>query len=172
MPPDGVPLQTPEKILSSSEILTLAQMFTSLGITKIRLTGGEPLLRPDLIELVASLGSLANVNSIGMTTNGLTLTRKKLIKLKEGGLTGVNISLDTLIDEKFVEVTRRKGLSKVLENIDHAVEVLGGENVKVNVVVMKGFNCNELADFVAMTKHRNINMRFIEWMPFSDNGWR
>ena len=87
-------------------------------------------------------------------------------------MTGVNISLDTLIDEKFVEVTRRKGLSKVLENIDHAVEVLGGENVKVNVVVMKGFNCNELVDFVAMTKHRNINMRFIEWMPFSDNGWR
>jgi len=129
------------------------------------------LLRGDLVEVISGINDIPGVDTIGMTTNGLTLTHKKLLSLKEAGLTSVNVSLDTLVDKKFVEITRRKGLNKVLANIDAACDVLGSENVKINVVVMKGFNDDELASFVRLTKDRDINVRFIEWMPFSDNGW-
>ncbi len=89
----------------------------------------------------------------------------------ENGLTHANISLDTLQHDKFQEITRRKGLSQVMKAIDHASELLPQGNVKVNCVVMKGFNDNELRDFILLTKDKPVDIRFIEWMPFNDNGW-
>lgn len=136
----------------------------------MRLTGGEPLLRKDLSNIISSIATDQSINSVGITTNGITLSRH-LPTLVENGLTHANISLDTLQSNKFEEITRRKGLSQVLKAIEHASELLPKGNVKVNCVVMKGFNDNELRDFIELTKDLPVDMRFIEWMPFNDNGW-
>jgi len=118
-----------------------------------------------------------SINSVGITTNGLTLSRQ-LPTLLDSGLTHANISLDTLNDAKFTDITRRKGLKTVLKAIDDAVEQFGDRyghdtpgRVKINCVVMNGFNDAELRQFVMLTKHRKVDVRFIEWMPFNDNGW-
>ena len=138
---------------------------------QVRLTGGEPLLRKDLSEIISSIASESNnINSVGITTNGLTLSRK-LPSLVENGLTHANISLDTLEATKFEEITRRKGLKQVMKAIQDASDLLPRGNVKVNCVVMNGFNDNELRDFVHLTKDMEVDIRFIEWMPFNDNGW-
>ena len=134
------------------------------------MTGGEPLLRHDLPRIISSISSDSKINSVGITTNGITLTRH-LPSLIESGLTHANISLDTLQANKFLEITRRKGLSQVMKAIENASEQLPVGNVKVNCVVMKGFNDNELRDFVHLTKDLPVDVRFIEWMPFNDNGW-
>ena len=107
---------------------------------------------------------------MGITTNGITLSRQ-LPSLVESGLTHANISLDTLQANKFHEITRRKGLTQVLKAIENATEYLPKGNVKINCVVMKGFNDNELRDFIHLTKDLPVDMRFIEWMPFNNNGW-
>jgi cyclic pyranopterin phosphate synthase len=158
-------------------------------------------LRPNLVDLISQLSLVLqqqqqqdkddhnshNITpSLGMTTNGFTL-EKQLPQLVEAGLTHVNISLDTLKEDKFVEITRRKGLDRVLGAIEAASELLGHNEVggkkknktavKVNCVVMKDFNDDELTDFVSQIQpggiweHSNVQLRFIEWMPFSDNGW-
>lgn len=127
-------------------------------------------MRQDLPQIVASISSRPNVKSVGITTNGITLSRH-LPSLVEAGLTHANISLDTLDDSKFVEITRRKGLAQVLRSIEDACAMLPKGNVKINCVVMKGFNDVELRDFVNMSKDLPVDIRFIEWMPFNDNGW-
>jgi len=141
-----------------------------LPILQVRLTGGEPLLRKDLPQIIASIAARPNINSVGITTNGITLSRQ-LPSLVEAGLTHANISLDTLNDTKFTEITRRKGLKVVLKAIEDACHALPKGNVKINCVVMKGFNDNELRDFVDISKDLPVDVRFIEWMPFNDNGW-
>ena len=141
-----------------------------IHIFKVRLTGGEPLLRKDLPEIISSIASRPTINSVGITTNGITLSRH-LPTLVEAGMTHANISLDTLVDSKFTEITRRKGLSKVLKAIEDACEMLPKGNVKINCVVMKGFNDDELRDFVQLSQDLPVDVRFIEWMPFNDNGW-
>lgn len=170
MPPDGVPLQPEEKLLNAKEIDRLVSLFTAGGVNKVRLTGGEPLLRQDLPQIISSIAQKPNMKSIGITTNGITLSRH-LPSLVEAGMTHANISLDTLDDAKFVEITRRKGLSLVLRAIEDACAMLPQGNVKINCVVMKGFNDNELRDFVNISKNLPVDIRFIEWMPFNDNGW-
>lgn len=170
MPPEGIPLQKQDKLLQASEIDRLVQLFSSNGVDKVRLTGGEPLLRKDLAEIISSISLNPTIQSIGITTNGITLSRK-LQSLVDAGLTHVNISLDTLQPPKFKEITRRNGLSQVLRSIEDACHALPTGNVKVNCVVMKRFNDNELRDFIGMTKDLPIDVRFIEWMPFNDNGW-
>ncbi len=144
--------------------------FNIQSYPQVRLTGGEPLLRKDLPQIISSIAEKPNINSVGITTNGITLSRN-LPSLVEAGLTHANISLDTLNDAKFTEITRRKGLSTVLKAIENACDALPKGNVKINCVVMKGFNCNELRDFVDISKDLPIDVRFIEWMPFNDNGW-
>jgi molybdenum cofactor biosynthesis enzyme MoaA len=134
------------------------------------LTGGEPLLRQDLPQIISSIASRPNINSVGITTNGITLSRS-LPSLVEAGLTNANISLDTLEDSKFIEITRRKGLKTVLKAIEDSCDMLPKGNVKINCVVMNGFNDNEMRDFVELTKDLPVDVRFIEWMPFNDNGW-
>ncbi|XP_009614986.1 GTP 3',8-cyclase, mitochondrial isoform X1 [Nicotiana tomentosiformis] len=169
MPAEGVELTPSPQLLSQDEIVHLASLFVSSGVNKIRLTGGEPTIRKDIEELCLQLSSLKGLKTLAMTTNGITLG-KKLPKLKDSGLNLVNISLDTLVPAKFEFMTRRKGHQRVMESIDAAVE-LGYNPVKVNCVVMRGFNDDEICDFVELTRKRPINVRFIEFMPFDGNVW-
>lgn len=180
MPPEGVPLQPKEDLLDAGEIAKLAGMFAAGGVDKVRLTGGEPLLRADLPEIISSIRSIPGINSVGITTNGLTLSRR-LPSLIDAGLTHVNVSLDTLREDRFEHITRRRGLTKVLRAIDDAAEAFRSAypdaaeragRVKINNVVMRGFNDDELRDFAALTLDMGgVDVRFIEWMPFLDNGW-
>ena len=140
---------------------------SNLGVSKIRFTGGEPLIRKDLLDLIQFTSQKTDISSIHLTTNGVLLSKyiKQLVKL---GLDGVNISLDTLDKEKFQKITRREGLDKVLEGLHLAIQS-GIKSIKVNVVAMKDFNNDEILDFVELTKFNDITIRFIELMPFDSH---
>ena len=169
MPEEGVQLSPRESILTFEEIERLAGLFVAAGVTKIRLTGGEPLVRRDVEKLVGRLAAIDGLRSLSMTTNGLLLGRKGAA-LRKAGLDSINISLDTFQPGRFQEIARRPGLEGVLESIDLALE-LGFDPVKVNCVVMKGVNDDELIDFVSFTREKPVQVRFIEFMPFTGNGW-
>ncbi|CCX15297.1 Similar to Molybdenum cofactor biosynthesis protein 1; acc. no. Q5RKZ7 [Pyronema omphalodes CBS 100304] len=170
MPSEGIELSPASHLLSTNEIIEVARLFVSEGVTKIRLTGGEPTVRKDVVELVRRLGELRSLGlkEIAITSNGVSLLRK-LPAMVEAGLTAVNLSLDTLIPAKFELITRRRGLEKVLQSMDEALRL--GVRVKVNTVVMRGVNEEELGDFVEMTKDKEVEVRFIEYMPFDGNKW-
>ncbi|XP_021730917.1 GTP 3',8-cyclase, mitochondrial-like isoform X2 [Chenopodium quinoa] len=169
MPADGVELTPGPELLSKDEIVRLASLFVNCGVNKIRLTGGEPTIRKDIEDICLQLSELKGLKTLAITTNGLTLARK-LPKLKMCGLNAVNISLDTLVPAKFEFMTRRRGHEKVIESINTAVN-LGYDPVKVNCVVMRGFNDDEICDFIELTREKPINIRFIEFMPFDGNVW-
>ncbi|NXF46538.1 MOCS1 protein, partial [Oceanites oceanicus] len=169
MPEEGVQLTPKSELLTAQEIITLARLFVKEGVEKIRLTGGEPLIRPDVVDIVGQLYKLEGLKTIAVTTNGINLARL-LPRLKEAGLNAINISLDTLVPAKFEFIVRRKGFHKVMEGIHKATE-LGYRPVKVNCVVMRGFNEDELLDFVDFTKDLPLDVRFIEYMPFDGNKW-
>ncbi|XP_040467443.1 molybdenum cofactor biosynthesis protein 1 isoform X2 [Falco naumanni] len=169
MPEEGVQLTPKSELLTAQEIITLARLFVKEGVEKIRLTGGEPLIRPDVVDIVGQLYKLEGLKTIAVTTNGINLTRL-LPRLKEAGLNAINISLDTLVPAKFEFIVRRKGFHKVMEGIHKATE-LGYRPVKVNCVVMRGFNEDELLNFVDFTKDLPLDVRFIEYMPFDGNKW-
>ncbi|KAM9608229.1 molybdenum cofactor biosynthesis protein 1 isoform 4-T4 [Morphnus guianensis] len=169
MPEEGVQLTPKSELLTAQEIITLARLFVKEGVEKIRLTGGEPLIRPDVVDIVGQLYKLEGLKTIAVTTNGINLTRL-LPRLKEAGLNAINISLDTLVPAKFEFIVRRKGFHKVMEGIHKATE-LGYRPVKVNCVVMRGFNEDELLGFVDFTKDLPLDVRFIEYMPFDGNKW-
>ena len=169
MPEEGVQLRPKNDMLSFEEIVRLARLFAKEGVTKIRLTGGEPLIRRDLSTLVAELSKIPGIASVAITTNGLLLT-KQLDDLKRAGATLFNISLDTLRENRFREITRRGGLQNVLDAIQATVDA-GYRPVKVNCVVQRGVNDDELANFVELTKDGPLEIRFIEFMPFDGNAW-
>ncbi|XP_032040588.1 molybdenum cofactor biosynthesis protein 1 isoform X1 [Aythya fuligula] len=169
MPEEGVQLTPKSELLTAQEIITLARLFVKEGVEKIRLTGGEPLIRPDVVDIVGQLNKLEGLKTIAITTNGINLARL-LPRLKEAGVNAVNISLDTLVPAKYEFVVRRKGFHKVMEGIHKATE-LGYRPVKVNCVVMRGFNEDELLGFVEFTKDLPLDVRFIEYMPFDGNKW-
>ncbi|NXN22690.1 MOCS1 protein, partial [Nycticryphes semicollaris] len=169
MPEEGVQLTPKSELLTAQEIITLAKLFVKEGVDKIRLTGGEPLIRPDVVDIVGQLYKLEGLKTIAVTTNGINLARL-LPRLKEAGLNAINISLDTLVPAKFEFIVRRKGFHKVMEGIHKATE-LGYRPVKVNCVVMRGFNEDELLAFVDFTKDLPLDVRFIEYMPFDGNKW-
>ncbi|XP_062475046.1 molybdenum cofactor biosynthesis protein 1 isoform X2 [Pezoporus occidentalis] len=169
MPEEGVQLTPKSDLLTTQEIITLAKLFVKEGVEKIRLTGGEPLIHPDVVDIVGQLRKLEGLKTIAVTTNGMNLTRL-LPRLKEAGLNAINISLDTLVPAKFEFIVRRKGFHKVMEGIHKATE-LGYRPVKVNCVVMRGFNEDELLGFVDFTKDLPLDVRFIEYMPFDGNKW-
>nr|XP_010913894.1 GTP 3',8-cyclase, mitochondrial [Elaeis guineensis] len=169
MPADGVELIPSPELLTHDEIIRLAELFVSEGVDKIRLTGGEPTIRKDIEGICLHLSNLKGLKTLAMTTNGIVLA-KKLPKLKECGLNAINISLDTLVPAKFEFMTRRKGHGRVMESINAAIE-LGYNPVKVNCVVMRGINDDEICDFVELTREKPINVRFIEFMPFDGNVW-
>ncbi|KAF1791249.1 Rad4 beta-hairpin domain 3 [Phytophthora cactorum] len=169
MPEDGVPLQPTEELLTTSEITRLAKVFASSGVKRIRLTGGEPLLRRDLVELVAQIRAIPGIESVGITTNGITL-QKKLLALQQAGVDRLNVSLDTLKPDKFAHITRRQGFTRVMNSILEA-QTLGFSPLKINCVVQRRFNLDEVVDFVAFTEKHAVDVRFIEWMPFDSNRW-
>eukprot|EP00842_Homolaphlyctis_polyrhiza_P000892 jgi/Hompol1/1803/HPOL_000511-RA len=171
MPADGVALTPKNSLLTTPEILRLARLFVDNGVTKIRLTGGEPTLHRDLPDIVAGLNDLraAGLKTIGITTNGIALKRK-LPALLANGLDQLNISLDTLDKARFEQMTLRKGLDAVLDSIHSALE-MPFEAVKVNAVVIRNANDDEIASFVKLTKDTRLYMRFIEYMPFNGNEW-
>lgn len=171
MPEEGIQLSPNANLLQKEEIIRLARLFVDQGVTKIRLTGGEPTVRPDIIELVQELGNLKQIGlkSLAMTSNGIALKRK-LPQLVQGGLDTLNVSLDTLDPHLFEIMTRRRGFDKVVAAIDEAVR-LDMPHVKINTVVMRGINDQEVLNFAAYTKDRPVNVRFIEYMPFDGNKW-
>jgi len=169
MPEEGIDLTKRDELLSTEELLRLTRLFTEAGIEKIRLTGGEPTVRKDLPELARTMRAMPGVKHIGITTNGILL-KKQLPRLHKAGIDLLNISLDTLQPDKFEIMTRRKGHQRVLDSIDTAIE-MGYEPVKVNVVLMRGKNDDEMEAFVELTRHKPINVRFIEYMPFDGNVW-
>jgi cyclic pyranopterin phosphate synthase len=168
MPAEGVPLSPKSHLLTFEEIERLAALFVSEGVTKIRLTGGEPLVRKEVEDIVTQLGKLQGLETLAMTTNGLQLA-KKLPRLQAAGLNLLNISLDTLKPHKFQHITRRKGFESVMDSINLAIKL--GYKPKINMVAMKGFNDDEVIDFVVLTKDKPIEVRFIEYMPFDGNKW-
>ncbi|XP_076276600.1 molybdenum cofactor synthesis 1 isoform X3 [Lasioglossum baleicum] len=169
MPAEGVTLTKNDGIMRTEEIIKIASLFVEEGVRKIRLTGGEPTVRKDIVDVIAGLKELPGLKQVAITTNGLTLTRQ-LPSLQRAGLDAINISLDTLREDRFEQFTRRKGWSRVVAAIDLAIQ-LGYNPVKVNCVVMNGFNDDELVNFVNLTKSRPIEVRFIEYMPFQGNKW-
>ena len=175
MPEEGVPLSPPAHLLTTPEITYLSSLFVSQGVTKIRLTGGEPTIRRDILSLMHQIGHLRRdgLKELCLTTNGITL-RKKLDSMAEAGLTGVNLSLDTLDPFQFQIMTRRKGFDAVLKSIDRILEMnkLGaGIKLKINCVVMRGINEREIVAFVEMGREKDVEVRFIEYMPFDGNKW-
>ena len=169
MPAQGVSLTASDKLLTLPEMVTLVTSFAQAGVTKLRLTGGEPLIRADIINIVSALSSISGISQVGITTNGITL-EKKALALKNAGLTHVNVSLDTLHEVKFQKITRRKGLHRVLSAI-HYASTLGFAKVKVNCVIQRGLNDMEIVDFVRLSQNFPLDVRFIEWMPFDKNAW-
>ncbi|KAI9675769.1 MAG: hypothetical protein M1817_001136 [Caeruleum heppii] len=175
MPEEGVPLSPPKHLLTTPEILYLSALFVSQGVTKIRLTGGEPTIRHDILPLMRSIGALRSqgLRELCLTTNGIALHRK-LEGMVEAGLTGVNLSLDTLDPYQFQIMTRRKGFDAVMRSINRILEMnkLGaGVKLKINCVVMRGINERELIPFVELGRDQDIEVRFIEYMPFDGNKW-
>jgi cyclic pyranopterin phosphate synthase len=163
MPPEGVPWRSHAEILRYEEIETVVRAAARLGITKVRLTGGEPLVRPGIVDLVQLLAHVPRVDDLAMTTNGILLARYAAA-LAEAGLQRVNVSLDTLRPERFQRITRRGKLADVLEGIEAARRV-GLEPVKINTVVIRGMNDDEVVDLARKTMEAGWDIRFIEVMP-------
>ena len=168
MPAEGVWQISHKDILTYEEIQAIVQAAAELGINKIRLTGGEPLVRSGLSKLIQMLAEIDAIDDISLTTNG-TLLGRYAAELKSAGLRRINVSLDTLKPEKFEFITRRDMFSDVLEGIDVARSV-GLNPVKINTVVMSGINDDELLDFAAKTINEEWHVRFIELMPFAGQG--
>jgi cyclic pyranopterin phosphate synthase len=158
-------------LFSYEELIRVVRQAVDLGISKLRLTGGEPLLRRNVMHLVRELAAIEKLRDIRITTNGVLLARYAR-DLHEAGVRKVNISLDTLRRERFREITGRDYFGEVLEGIDRVLE-LGFSPVKLNVVVMRGINDDEIPDFARLSMEKNLQVRFIEYMPIgNDTRWR
>jgi len=168
MPPEGVLWRPREDILSYEEIVRVVWIAAGLGVRKIRLTGGEPLIRAGLTDLVAALAQIPGIEEISLTTNAILLAHLAQ-PLAEAGLARVNISLDTLQPERFARITRFGQLDQVWRGIE-AAERAGLTPLKLNMVVVRGVNDDELADFARLTLTRPWHVRFIELMPVGNAG--
>lgn len=169
MPHEGLQWKRKDQLLTYEEIIRISRVFAQMGVDKIRLTGGEPLVRKDLDVLIEQLSLIDGIKTIAMTTNG-TLLEKVASHLKDVGLKALNISLDTFNQQRFEEVTRRDDFSNVIGGLEAALAA-DFESLKLNMVVMKGVNDDEIIDFVEYAKDKKMNVRFIEYMPFKDNAW-
>ena len=166
MPAEGILLSPKSSLMTADEIFAIATVFVNNGVDKIRLTGGEPLLRKDFPEIIAQLASLET--EISITTNGI-LIDKHIAILKQYKVKKINLSLDTLIPSKFETITLRNQFEKVIDNLHLLLN--NDFKVKINVVLIKGFNDNEIIDFIRLTQHLPLSVRFIEFMPFAGNDW-
>ena len=166
MPEEGVQLSPKSHLMTYEEIYEIAKTFVNHGVTKIRLTGGEPLIRKDIPVILEKLATLPVELSI---TSNAVIIDKFIDILKANGVKKINVSLDSLDAAKFKHITRRHEFEKVYNNI--LLLVKEGFTVKVNAVLIKGFNDNEIIDFIHFTKDLPISVRFIEFMPFDGNKW-
>ncbi len=166
MPPEGVELGPKSQYMTADEILDIASEFVAMGVTKIRLTGGEPLIRKDFEQILRSLASLKV--EIAITSNAVILD-KYLDLFKELGVKNLNLSLDSLHKDKFSTITRRNYFDKVMANIQ--LFLAEGFKLKINTVLMKGFNEEEIIPFIEWAKDKDLHVRFIEFMPFDGNNW-
>ena len=167
MPEGGIPLKKSTNIMSQDVIHRILKVSSELGVNKVRFTGGEPLIHPNIISLVEIANKTPGIDSVHITTNAVFL--KNIIgDLQKAGLKGINISIDTLDVKKYLLMTRRNTLNKAIEGLEAAISV-GLQSIKINVVVLRGFNDYELKDFAELTKEHPITVRFIELMPFDDN---
>ncbi|GHO42560.1 GTP 3',8-cyclase MoaA [Ktedonospora formicarum] len=172
MPAEGLPWLTKAEILSYEELVRISRVAVSMGIEQIRLTGGEPLVRRDLPELVRQLRQLDGLHSLSLTTNGILL-KQQAQALADAGLTRINVSLDSLIREKFTQLTRRDQLARVLESLDELAKYPSIHPIKINAVAMRGFSESEVLDFVRFARDKAYVMRWIEFMPLdADQIWR
>ena len=154
-------------ILTYDEIVKLATILARLGIEKIRVTGGEPLVRPKVEDLIKSLSNIDEVKAISMTTNALLL-RDKVMQLRDAGLSSINVSLDTFKEDRFKAITGIRGLSKVMKAIRVADDA--GLKIKINTVIMRGWNDDEIPDFARFARFTGYTVRFIEFMPLDGSG--
>lgn len=166
MPADGVGSITHANILSLEDTARLIRIGAELGIRKVRLTGGEPLVRKNVSQLVHYINEIEAIDDIAITTNGL-LFAEYADELKAAGLNRVNFSLDSLVAEKFRYITRTGDLSRVMKGIEKAL-ALELHPIKINVVVIKGFNDDEIYDFAELASKYPLHIRFIEFMPIGD----
>jgi cyclic pyranopterin phosphate synthase len=166
MPEEEYEFTPASRLMQADEIESIAKIFVAQGVNKIRLTGGEPLVRKDAADIIQRLGALGV--RLTLTTNATRL-HEFIDVIKAAGITSLNISLDTLDKDRFMLMTRRDQYDRVRSNI--ALAIRAGLHVKVNAVVMKGLNDGEIVDFIRWTKDEPIHVRFIEFMPFSGNKW-
>jgi len=166
MPAEGIVLTPKKELMTAEEIVAIAKVFVNKGVDKIRLTGGEPLLRKDFPEIIEKLSLLGA--EISITTNGILIDRH-LDVLKRFNVTNINLSLDTLVASKFTTITLRNQFEKVIDNLYLLLN--NNFKIKINVVLIKGFNNNEIIDFIKLTQFLPLSIRFIEFMPFAGNEW-
>lgn len=172
MPEEGLQFEPEEKILSFEEIVSVVRVLAPLGVRKLRLTGGEPMVRKDLVKLIEMLSAIEGIEDIALTTNGIFLATQAQ-SFKAAGLTRVNISLDSLRADRFAQITRGGDVQKVLASIDACIEA-GISPIKINVVLMNGINVDEVGDFLRLSMEKPVFVRFIEYMPIGhhDQQWK
>ena len=167
MPEDGIRYMPKKDLLTFEEITRLISIMASMGVTKVRLTGGEPFVRSDLMKLIRNIVEIQGIRDVHLTTNGV-LTAQHIPELKRLGIASVNLSLDTLDRQRFHEITRRDEFEPVMETlrqlIDHDIPV------KINAVVMEGKNIGDIVPLIELTRSNNVDVRFIEEMPFNGEG--
>lgn len=166
MPEEGIQLRDREEFMTGEELLLIAEKFVELGVKKIRLTGGEPLIKKNIHQIIDGLSSLGV--ELAITTNAVLLDRY-IDLLWDNEVKNINISLDSLKADRFNNISRRNYFDRIKKNIDLAIE--RGFNVKINVVLMRGVNDDEILDFIEWSRTDPIQVRFIEFMPFDGNNW-
>jgi GTP 3',8-cyclase len=172
MPAEGLPWLKKAEILSYEEIERIARVAVKIGIEQIRLTGGEPLVRRDVPDLVRQLRKIEELHSLSLTTNGILL-KQQAGALAEAGLNRINVSLDSLVREKFAQLTRRDQLSRVLEGLEELEKYPSIHPIKINAVAVRGYSEEEVLDFVQLARRKAYRMRWIEFMPLdADQLWR
>lgn len=166
MPEEGIQLRDKAEFMSSEELVEIAMVFVEMGVKKIRLTGGEPLIKRGFANLIRTLGEMPI--ELALTTNAV-LIDKYLDDLIVAGVRNINVSLDSLKEDRFNSISRRNYFQKIKSNIDLLLQ--NNFNVKINVVLMRGVNDDEVIDFIEWTRTEKIHVRFIEFMPFDGNNW-
>jgi len=167
MPEEGIPLISHEEILTYEEMLRVVRVFAAQGISKVRLTGGEPLVRKGIVDFISRLSQIQQIKDLSLTTNGILL-KEFAQDLKQAGLKRINISLDSLKKERFLQITRRDDFERVWGGIEEALRV-GLSPIKINMVAIQGLNDDEIESFARLTLHLPLTVRYIEYMP-SGNG--
>ena len=167
MPEEGVCKLRHDQMLTEEEMVRAVQAAAKLGIEKVRVTGGEPLTKPNILSICRQVAQVPGIQEVSITTNGIRLP-ELAVPLREAGVRRVNISLDTLSPEKYAYITRRGVLDKALAGLDAALDA-GFDRVKINAVLIGGFNDDEIPALAALTRERPVDVRFIELMPMSGN---